>query len=49
MHDDKKIELFERASIPSAVAKLSIPMILSSLVELPFTAIIDRRGMLPMH
>ena len=32
MHDDKKIELFERASIPSAVAKLSIPMILSSLV-----------------
>ena len=32
MHDDQKIDLFERASIPSAVAKLSIPMILSSLV-----------------
>lgn len=32
MQDNDKIELFERTSIPKAVAKLSIPMILSSLV-----------------
>ena len=32
MEDNEKIVLFEKASIPSAVAKLSVPMIFSSLV-----------------
>ena len=32
MEDNEKIMLFEKASIPSAVAKLSVPMIFSSLV-----------------
>lgn len=32
MEENEKIVLFEKASIPSAVAKLSVPMIFSSLV-----------------
>ena len=32
MEENEKIVLFEKAAIPSAVAKLSVPMIFSSLV-----------------
>ena len=32
MHENEKIQLFERAPIPRAVAKLAVPMIFSSLV-----------------
>ena len=32
MMDEKKLELFERTPVPSAVAKLAVPTILSSLV-----------------
>ena len=32
MHENEKIQLFESAPIPRAVAKLAVPMIFSSLV-----------------
>ena len=36
MEENEKIQLFETAPIPGAVAKLAVPMIFSSLVLLLF-------------